>query len=246
MARIVAIVQARMGSSRLPGKSLADIAGKPMLQHVVERLARSRRIDEVVIATTTDPRDTPVLRLAETLCCRAFAGSEQDVLTRYLEAGSASRADVIVRVTADCPLIDPVLPDEVIDAYLREGADYASNILVQTYPRGVETEVFSLEALRGINGAAAQPFEREHVTPYFYLHPEEFKLVRVTAEGTLRRPDLRLCVDTEADLRLVRELFARLGKEDNHFSLADVIQAIAAEPHLAAINAHVAQKQLGE
>ncbi|MBI5093028.1 MAG: glycosyltransferase family protein [Candidatus Hydrogenedentes bacterium] len=246
MGRTVAIVQARMGSTRLPGKCLADIAGKPMLQHVLERLGLSKRIDDVVVATTRNSADTPILDLVRQVGLRACAGSENDVLARYLEAARFAKAEIIVRVTADCPLIDPALADDVIDAYSREHGDYASNVIERTFPRGVETEVFSLETLRRINALSNQPFEREHVTPYFYLHPEDFKLVSITAAGALRRPDLRLCVDTEDDLRLVRQIYTRLSGQGNTFSMLDTIHAIEREPWLAEINAHIEQKKLGE
>lgn len=247
MARVVAIVQARMGSTRLPGKCLVDIAGKPMLQRVVERLGRARRIDEVMVATTVNPEDTPICDLTVKLGLRAFKGSAEDVLGRYLEAGRESGAEVIVRVTADCPLIDPQLSDDVVAAYFRDGADFASNVLERTFPRGVETEVFSLAGLRRIDGLTGQPFEREHVTPFFYLHPELFRLTSVTArEALLRQPELRLCVDTPEDLQLIREIYGRLATETHSFPLLDAVRVLEQEPRLAALNAHIEQKKLGE
>lgn len=243
MARVVAVVQARMGSTRLSGKTMGDLAGKPVLQHVVERLSRAHRIDEVVVATTTSPNDEPILELAKQLGVPAFRGSEEDVLSRYLLAARESRADVVVRVTGDCPLIDPDLSDDVVEAYFLENADYASNWLVRKFPRGADTEAFSTESLVLVDKKAKEPYEREHATPYYYYHPEEFRLASVEATGELRRPDLRLCVDTDEDFRLMNEVFDRLGGGGNDFSMLEVVRLLDRAPELAAINAHVKQKK---
>ncbi len=245
MSRVVAIVQARMGSSRLPAKALADLTGKPMLQHVVERLCRTRSLDEVVVATSTDPEDKAIVDLAGRLGVRAVAGSENDVLDRYAFAARESDANVVVRVTADCPLVDPKIVDDTVDFYLREGVDYAANCIQQTFPRGCEVEVFSAERLARVAHRAALPLEREHVTPHFYLNPDEYSLRFLAARGELRRPELRFCVDTEEDLALVREIFGKLGPH-NRFSLVDVVRLLDHEPALQKLNAEIQQKTLGE
>ena len=246
MSKVVGVIQARMGSSRLPGKTLMDVAGKPMLQHVVERLSRAARIDEVVVATSTHAQDQVILDFAEGMGVRAVAGSEGDVLARYVMAAVESSADLVVRVTADCPLVDPVLSDLVIERYIQEHADYAANCIRQTYPRGVETEVFSAAKLAAIDRLTSKKYEREHVTPYFYEHPESFNLVFLEAQGELHRPDLRLCVDTPEDMTLIRTLFERLGADSNAFSMLDVVRLMTREPELRAINERVHQKHLGE
>ncbi|MBN2308470.1 MAG: glycosyltransferase family protein [Candidatus Hydrogenedentes bacterium] len=245
MSRVVAIVQARMGSTRLPGKVMADIAGKPMLQHVVERLARAARIDEVVVATSIDPQDEPILDAVGRLGFRGVAGSESDVLDRYYHAAQIAQADVIVRVTSDCPLVEPTIVDKTLDLFFAEQVDYAANCIQQTYPRGIETEVFSAASLTDAHRTATLPLEREHVTPHFYLNPDEYRLVFLAAQGELRRPDLRLCVDTEDDLALIRAIFERLGP-DNRFPLIDVVRLVDSDAGLRAMNAHIQQKKLGE
>ncbi len=242
MDKVVAIVQARMESTRLPGKSLLNIAGKPLLQHVIERLGRAGRIDEIVVATTDAPSDAPLLDLAREWGIRAIAGDRADVLARYLAAAHETDADVIVRVTGDCCLIDPALSDDVVAAYFESGAEYASNWLVRKFPRGADTEAFSRESLERVAAKATEPYEREHATPYYYYHPHEFRMSSIEAEGEMVWPELRLCVDTEDDLRLIRELFSRLGP-DNTFSIRDVVRLLRREPALAAINAHVQQKK---
>jgi spore coat polysaccharide biosynthesis protein SpsF len=234
-----------MGSSRLPAKALADLTGKPMLQHVVERLGRARSLDEVVVATSTDPEDQAILDLAGRLGVKAVAGSENDVLDRYAFAARETDADDVVRVTADCPLIDPRIVDDTVEFYLREEVDYAANCIQQTFPRGCEIEVFSAERLEHVARTATLPLEREHVTPRFYLNPEDYSLRFLAAQGELRRPDLRFCVDTEEDLALVREIFGKLGP-DNRFPVIDVVRLLDREPLMRGVNGEVRHKALGE
>lgn len=247
MSRVVAVVQARMGSSRLPGKVMADIEGKPMLQRVLERARAAKRVDQVVIATSTHAQDWPILSLADRLGYRAIAGSEHDVLSRYAEAARASYADVVVRITSDCPLLDPALMGKTIALFEQSGADYAANCCMPySFPRGVEAEVFSAEKLLLIDKVATQPYEREHVTPYFYQHPGQFRLEALVAEGELRRPDIRLCVDTAEDLSLVRKIYAHFALRPQPFALTDVVAFLDARPDLRTLNEHVHQKALGE
>ncbi len=244
--KVVAVIQARMGSTRLPGKTLIDVAGKPMLRHVVERLSRAERIDEVVVATSTHPNDKVILALCEQLSIRGVAGSEEDVLERYAQAAQAAQADVVARVTADCPLIDPELSDQVVERYTHEEADYAANCITTPLPRGFETEVFSAKRLAEVAAIAEKPYEREHVTPYFYRHPERFRLAFLDTEAEFAHADLRLVVDTPEDLELIRAIFARLGQESNSFSIRDVMSLLDREPELRDINAAIRQKKLGE
>jgi spore coat polysaccharide biosynthesis protein SpsF len=236
-----------MGSTRLPGKVLADIAGRPMLARVVERLARAASVNDVVIATTPNDQDLPIVELAESMGIQSCIGDEEDVLARYLTAAEQTGADIVVRVTSDCPLLDPVLVDETVKLYFDEKAGYAANCCVDyLFPRGSEVEVFSTEALGQIDFLAREPFERAHVTPYFYRHPETFKIAFLEAQGPYRRPDLRVCVDTQEDLDLVRAIYDRLDAEPNDFSILDVIELMDREPALKAINAHIHQKKLQE
>lgn len=239
--KVVAIIQARMGSSRLPGKVLMDIAGRSMLARVVERVQRAPGIHEVVVATTVAPADDAVAAEAGRLGVTCFRGSEQDVLDRYYQCAQAHAAQVIVRVTADCPLLDPEVTGHVVAAFLEHRPDYASNTLERTYPRGLDTEVFSMDALTRAWREALQPHQREHVTPYFYENPDVFRLLPVPETSGGEFSVHRWTVDTPADLELVRTVYALLGAEAS-LSWHQVVALFIHRPHLLEINAHVEQK----
>ncbi|MFW6175182.1 MAG: cytidylyltransferase domain-containing protein [Acidobacteriota bacterium] len=238
----VAIVQARMGSTRLPGKVLAEIEGRPMLSRVLGRLGRARTLDAVVVATSTEPGDDPVAELGRELRVPVFRGSEEDVLDRYAGAARQLAADAVVRVTADCPLIDPQVVDRVVQRFRESGADYASNTLKRTYPQGLDVEVFRREALEQAAREAREPWERAHVTPYLYHHPERFALVSVTHDRDLSRH--RWTVDTREDLKLVRALYRRA--DDPYAGWQELLRIAESDPSLRAINAGVVQKALEE
>ncbi len=174
--KIVAIVQARMGSTRLPGKVLKQLGDETVLHHVVERLKAVPLLDQIVIATTHDLQDDVMIKEAERLQVFSYRGSEQHVLSRYYEAALEYKADVVVRVTSDCPLLDPMVTNEVIGHYLREKVDYVSNTIDRSYPRGLDTEVFSFAALEKTNREAHTEAQFEHVTPYIYQNPQQFSL----------------------------------------------------------------------
>lgn len=244
--KVVAIVQARIGSTRLPGKVLKDILGKPMLWHMVNRLRFSNKIGDIVLAIPDSAQDDRLEQFAKELGLKYFRGSEDDVLSRYYQAAAKFGGDVIVRLTSDCPLIDPGVTDRVIEEHLNSDADYTSSCINRTFPRGLDTEVFNFEPLKRAYKEAERDYEREHVTPYIRLHPEIFKLKSVEATGKLRRPDLRLSVDTEEDLKLIREIFKQLYREGKIFYIEDVIDFVNKYPKLAVINAHVRQKELDE
>lgn len=242
--KVVAVIQARIGSTRLPGKVLEDVSGKPMLWHLISRLKYSVRIDEVVLAIPDSGQNDLLEDFARRNKLRYFRGSEDDVLSRYYGAATEFGAQVIVRITSDCPLIDPGITDRVIGEHLNSGADYTSNTLQRTFPRGLDTEVFTFQSLHIAHEAARENYEREHVTPYIYQHPDLFRFKSVEASGRLKRPDLRLTVDTEDDLRLIREIFHRLYRGNQAFSTEEVIDLFDEHPELAAINAAVRQKGL--
>jgi spore coat polysaccharide biosynthesis protein SpsF len=240
--RTVAIVQARMGSSRLPGKSLMPVAGQPMLFHVLQRLGASRKLDDIVVATSNVPRDQVIVDLAREAGVETFSGSETDVLDRYYGAAKAFGAGIVVRVTGDCPLIDPVIVDEVVSLLLESSKDYC---VTSGFPRGLDTEAFLFSALERAWREARRDYEREHVTPYIYRHREKFSVREFDALAPLHRPELRLCVDTEEDLALIRKIFARLYVPPGRlFATEEVIALLDSEPRLRRINAHVAQKTL--
>lgn len=238
---VVAIIQARMGSERLPGKVLLDIRGQTMLERVVRRVQRAQRIEKVVVATTTSPADDPVAAVAASLGASVTRGSEEDVLDRFHQAAEEAGAATIVRVSADSPLVDPEVIDMVVDAYMSSDADYASNKLEPSFPLGLDVEAFSREALEKVWKSARESYERSHVTLGIYAEPSEFKLVPVTT--TPDRHDWRWTVDTEEDLRFVREIFFRLAGS-NDFSWRDVVELIEKEPTLAEINAHLKPKDV--
>jgi spore coat polysaccharide biosynthesis protein SpsF len=242
MHRVV-IVQARMTSTRLPGKVLMDLEGRPMLERQLERLARCEQVDEVMLAVTTNAHDEPLVELARRLDMRCFRGSEDDVLARYLGAARESRADLVVRVTSDCPLIDPRETDAVVSELqrLRSECDYASNTLQRDLPRGLDTEALWADTLERTARLATSKAAREHVT--FFCYAERPDLYALHA---VRRPfaagDLRWTVDTPDDLELVRRLYAELSLAERDVPLEEVIAHVRAHPELAEINAHVAQK----
>ena len=236
------VVQARMTSTRLPGKVMLDLAGRPLLERQLERLRRCTEADEIVLAVTTNPDDEPLVALARRLDLRWYRGSEHDVLSRYLGAAHETEAELVVRVTSDCPLIDPVETDVVIAA-LRErpGRDYASNTLERRLPRGLDTEALWADVLERVARMATSAPAREHVTWFCHTErPDLFELHSVLRPFDAQ--DLRWTVDTEEDLALVRRLYEDLALAERDVPVKDVIAHVRAHPELATINAHVAQK----
>lgn len=240
--RVVGIIQARMGSTRLPGKVLADIHGQPMLRHVLERTQAAETMDEVIVATTTEPSDDGIVAFCREHGVECFRGSEWDVLDRYYCAALHHDAQLVVRITSDCPLIDPEIIDKTTRAFLIERPDYASNSVIRTYPRGLDTEVVSFQALEMAWREARQPYQRSHVTPFIYESPGRFKVLSVT--GKENYSDYRWTVDTPEDLEFVRAVYARMGSQ--FFQWNDIVSLLKREPELAAINRLVAQKVLHE
>jgi spore coat polysaccharide biosynthesis protein SpsF (cytidylyltransferase family) len=218
----VAVVQARMSSRRLPGKVLARLGEQTVLELLLRRLARARELDEIVVATSTEPSDDPVEREAERLSVRVVRGSLTDVLGRYLEAAAATGADAIVRITADCPLMDPDVVDLVVREWRDSGADYATNTLEpRSYPDGLDVEVVTAAALRRAGALAGDPFDREHVTPYIRHHPETFSIKGVHLDPPLG--EVRMTLDTPADLEALRRLLDEVGPDA---TMDDVLKAL--------------------
>jgi glutamate-1-semialdehyde 2,1-aminomutase/spore coat polysaccharide biosynthesis protein SpsF len=227
-AVVVAIVQARMSSTRLPGKSMAVICGRPMLWRVVSRVRRSRLVNQVVVATTNMPADDPIAELCRKEDIPCFRGSEEDVLDRFYRAAQAYAADVVVRVTADCPLIDPAVIDEIVSRFNQSDCDYVSNTFRYTFPDGLDTEVFSFQALDRAWREACKPSEREHVTPY--LRTGRFRTANVESAGNLGHQ--RWTVDHPSDLEFVRGIYNGLSGNDN-FGYQDVLDLLRERPDLA-------------
>lgn len=232
---IAAIVQARMGSTRLPGKTLMDIAGRPMLARLVARTRRIPGLQRVIIATTDRPADQAILRFAASEDLPAFVGSENDVLDRVYRTARQHGVSVIVRVSPDCPLLDPGVSGAVLARFLdaRGAFDYVSNTQPPTYPDGLDTEVFSFVALERAWREARLASDREHVTPYIYGRGE-FRLDNVSHAHDLS--GLRWTVDVEEDLEFVRAVHARLGAMGDTFGMEDVLELLRREPALEAIN----------
>jgi spore coat polysaccharide biosynthesis protein SpsF len=241
--KITAIVQARMGSTRLPGKVLMDLGGKTVLARVVARLHRASRIHETVVATTQRVDDDDIVRECDRLTVSCFRGSEQNVLARYLQAAERFQSDLIVRITADCPLIDPDVVDEVVDACLSQEVDLACNDVPHTFPRGLDVEAFTIEALRRAQSICDQDYQREHVTQVMYEYPHIFKTISIKSDRGLGH--LRWTLDTPADLELIRAIYARFENKDD-FGWGAVADLIERYPELTAINAHIIQKQMRE
>jgi len=231
---IVAIVQARMGSSRLPGKAIADVAGRPLLLRVVERVQRARRVDKVVVATTDQASDDPIATLCQLERVQYFRGSEDDVLDRFYRTAQANTADIVVRITADCPLIDPEVVDLVIARFQLGDCDYASNALRYTYPDGLDTEVFSFAALERAWREAKKPSEREHVTPY--LRTGKFRMANVESESPVPLGKYRWTVDYPADLEFVRKIYQGFSG-NKHFGSQDIFHLLKERPELATVQA---------
>ncbi len=230
--KVVAIVQARMGSTRLPNKVLKPIAGKPIIELLLARLARATEIDEIVVATSEDSRNRPLIDAVSKLGYRCHAGSENDVLDRYIHAARMADAEVVVRITGDCPLIDPALVDEAIRRFKAAGVDYLSNAAPPSYPDGLDTEVFTFAALERASRETDKTFDREHVTPYLR---ESGKFSRSGMQNDQDLSGLRWTVDEPADLDVVSKVFGHFAP-DIHFSWRQVLDLQRSQPSLFAAN----------
>lgn len=238
--RTVAIVQARMGSTRLPGKVLQDLCGDTMLARCIQRLRAASSLAHVVIATTTNPEDDVIVSEAHRLGAQVHRGPSADVLDRYVGAARASDAEAIVRVTSDCPMIDPTVVDRVVGK-LTSAIDYASNTHdIQTFPRGLDCEVLHRDTLERMGRMATSRAAREHVTVFVREQPQLFRTDQLIADTD--DSDLRWTVDTDADLALVRTLFERFSLATRTVDYRDIVHAVRAEPALTQLNAHIAQK----
>jgi spore coat polysaccharide biosynthesis protein SpsF len=240
--KIIATIEARMTSSRLPGKVLLPAQGAPMLARMVQRLKMVPSLDGIVVATTVNAADDPIEALAAELGIGCWRGSEDDVLKRVLDAAHAFEADVIVELTGDCPLIDPVIVEHCIQAYRAAGVDYLSNVLERTFPIGMDTQVFATSILDDVARRTLDPTDHEHVSLYIYRHPELYSLKNLAAPPELRDPDLRLTLDTPQDYQLIDQVFAALLPQGPGFPLGDILALLQARPDLRRINDHVAHR----
>lgn len=243
--RVVAIVQARMGSSRLPGKSLRPLAGEPMIGRVVDRARSIPGVDEVRMAVPELPEDDDLADYLSGLGVGLTRGSEADVLERFEQAAREAEADVVMRLTGDCPLLSPLVSGRVLVEYLdrRSTCDYASNTLERTFPRGLDTEVFSRAALSLAHGEATAESDREHVTPFLWRQPERFQLHAVVDSAD--HSAHRWTVDTEEDFELVRRIYTELEPQSD-FDYQEVLACLALHPEWSEINRGVRQKSVSE
>lgn len=230
-----AIVQGRMGSTRLPGKVLMSILEKPMLGYLIERLGQSKTLAGYIMATTVEDADTPIAQFCEDQHILHMRGSEDDVLERFYMAALQCKADHIVRITADCPIIDPQVIDKVVQEHQKSGDDYTTNAIDSTYPDGMDVEVFTFKALERAYKEAKLTSEREHVTPYLHTNPDLFQLGYVRGEED--HSHLRLTVDHEEDFTLVKAIIEALYPKNPTFGLPDILDLLTQKPELVKINA---------
>jgi len=244
MKRVI-VIQARMTSTRLPGKVLMDVCGRPMLAQQLRRLKRCRRVDEIVLATTGNAADDPVVALADGEGVRWFRGSEDDVLSRYAEAAREAQAGLIVRVTSDCPLIDPEVTDRVIAALEERAAecDYAANVIRRTFPQGLDTEAFFIDTLERVHRMAASRPAREHVTLFIYRERPDLFAVHSVVDGE-DHSDIRWTVDTAEDLALVRRVYEELELGERDLTYRDILGHVLASPDLVDMNRHIVQRDV--
>ncbi len=238
--KTVAIVQARAGSTRLPRKVLKTLSDRTVLGHVLERCQAISSVDQVIVATTTLPEDEVICLEAERNGIAFHRGSSEDVLSRYYGAAVAAQADIVVRITSDCPLLDPEVSNGAILDFLNGDYDYSTST---GFPRGLDTEIFTFQSLERAFHAAELDYEHEHVTPYLYGHPELFKLHKYVSSRD--HSEYRLTLDTEEDWTLISKIYERLYN-GQIFGLSEVLDLLEKEPGLAEINQHIRQKKLGE
>lgn len=236
---IAAIIQARMNSTRLPQKVLKEVVGKPLLELLIERLRCCRYLDDIIIATTVGPVDDPIQKMADRLDVKSMRGSDEDVLGRFYEAAKMFNVDHIVRITADCPLIDPVIVDQLIEAYMdfEQGVaryDYLSNTLIPTFPDGLDVEVFSFKVLEKLHHLSTHQYQREHVCTYLVEHPEEFRIKNVVYHENLS--ELRWTLDNPEDYELINAIYEALYPVKKIFLFEDILKFLEMDPHLKLIN----------
>lgn len=238
---MLGIIQARVSSSRLPGKVLKPILGKPMLAHQIERVLRANSLERLVLATSTETLDDPLVALASAAGIPCWRGSLEDVLDRFVGAGRAYGATHVVRLTGDCPLADPELIDAVVAHYRASGGDYASNTSPPTFPDGLDVEVMSMAALERAWREATLPSEREHVTRYIYERPAQFRLVNYAGIKDLSQ--FRWTVDNPEDFAVVTALYEALYPVNPNFTTLDILATIARRPELVRANAHIIRNE---
>lgn len=240
--KVVATVEARLTSSRLPGKVLLPAAGEPMLMHLVRRLKAVPSIDEIVIATTINRADDPILDFAQNADVLCFRGSEDDVLARVIGAGELVQAEVLVEITGDCPVIDPDIVEQTIRMFFAHNAQYVSNGCIRSYPDGMDTQVMRFSALKMSAAMTEDPIDREHVSRFIYRHPDMFSQVHLVAPPSLHWPELGLTLDEERDYLLIKMIIEELMPANPLFGCGDILALLRQRPDWVAINSAVLRK----
>lgn len=230
--KIVATIEARMTSSRLPGKVLMEYEGITNLEHIIRRLRRSKVVDEVVVATTINETDDPIIELCNNINCKFYRGSEEDVLLRVLEAAKSVNATHIVEVTGDCPIVDWRIIDRIHDVFFTGDYDYVANVIERTYPRGLDIQIFPVAVLDRVNELTKSPVDHEHVSLYIYTHPEIFRIKNVAAEPEIHFPEYEITLDTPEDYRLISDIYRRLYPLNNDFDSEMVMNLIRSDEEL--------------
>ncbi len=243
MPGVVASIEARMGSSRFPGKVLTDIAGQPSLTRLLTRLRSAKRLDGIVLATSAHAADDPVEEWARAQNLPCFRGSEDDVLNRVVEAHRMMDSDIIVEITGDCPLADPELIDQGIDTFLVNDCDVVSNCYHLSYPMGADVQVFRRADLEWVESNIGDPAVREHVSLYFYENPERYRIIHMRAPARCHGPDLRFQFDYPEDREFIEAVYRRLEPQFGPvFGVAEVMELLRREPELAEINRHCEER----
>ncbi len=237
MKKIIAIIQARTGSIRLPAKVLLKLSGKTVLEHVIDRVKRSRLIKEVIVATTIHKKDLRIVDICVKKGIRVYCGSENDVLDRYFQTARLFKAEYIVRITADCPFIDPRVIDRAIRLHLVKRADYTSNTIKRTFPDGEDVEVFTFGALKKAWQNAKLSSEREHVTPYIKNHPKLFKLANLSLNKNYSHK--RWTLDEVKDFKFIKLIYHCLYKKNRDFGMKEVIKLLNQHPEYEKINREI-------
>jgi spore coat polysaccharide biosynthesis protein SpsF len=238
---ILAILQSRVTSSRLPRKVLKEILGHSMLWHEIERIKRSKKLDQIVLATSNEKSDDPIEAVAQETEIKCFRGDLEDVLLRFYSAAVEYRPEWVVRLTGDCPLIDPNIIDQVISFCIESNYDYASNTLEPTYPDGLDVEVFKFSTLEKAHLEAKLLSERQHVTPFIYKHPELFKLG--SFKGKVDYSALRWTVDEPSDFNFVNSVYEEVYSTNPMFGFNDILAVLNRRPELAGLNSRISRNE---
>lgn len=245
---VLCIIQARLGSTRLPGKVLKKLSGKSVLEHVIYRVSKSNLIDQIIVATTTNKEDDKIIDECLKIGVNYYRGDENNVLSRYYETAFDKGYETIIRITSDCPLIDPKIIDNMIRYFNNENEkyrlDYLSNSLKETFPRGFDVEIFTFNSLKEAYENATLEYEKEHVTPYIYLNQDKFTIKNYYNSNKYQ--NYRLTLDTYEDYLVIKNIYDNIYKEDRMFFYEDIISYLNQYPEIANINQHIKQKKLGE